>query len=457
MQEGDAPSLPPARRARARRHRFPRPCLPARAAVGAGRRHQPGRSPGRRADRELRLRPGDPLRAQAASRDDQAAALAGGQRPRRVLGLLPLREVGQALRLAARGEPGDRLASRRLQRGRPPHRDQAHPPAARAGRGRQPAGPRPPHGRGGADLELRLLGRRDVRFRAVLRLLHEARQAPQALRSHRRPPGPRPHRDVQGGRRRAGELLALMDQRRGHTGRVRRASLIACVLAAGLLAGCGSNASDERPAAPSAAAAATTPDALPPLPTKTHAKVVQPVAGGSVRSAAPSAPITDPGLEDVGPAPTGAATSGTRRTSADTATRVAVDRASALPNGVAVPPLEAPEEVKQIIEAGNIIARSPYVWGGGHGKWLDKGYDCSGSVSFALAAAGLLNGPLDSGHLAQWGRPGPGRWVTIYANAGHVFMGVAGIRFDTSGQRVTGSRWQNDGRPTAGFSVRHPE
>ena len=103
-------------------------------------------------------------------------------------------------------------------------------------------------------------------------------------------------------------------------------------------------------------------------------------------------------------------------------------------NGIALPPLEAPEEVKQIIEAGNIIARSPYVWGGGHGKWLDKGYDCSGSVSFALAAAGLLEGPMASGPLMSWGKPGKGKWVTIYTHSGHVFMVVAGIRFDTSGR-----------------------
>jgi hypothetical protein len=112
--------------------------------------------------------------------------------------------------------------------------------------------------------------------------------------------------------------------------------------------------------------------------------------------------------------------------------------------------------VKQIIEAGNVIARSPYKWGGGHGKWLDNGYDCSGSVSFALAAAGLLDGPLASGPLMGWGKPGKGEWVTIYSNPGHVFMEVAGIRFDTSGQRVTGSRWQNDMRSTAGFVARHP-
>jgi hypothetical protein len=245
-----------------------------------------------------------------------------------------------------------------------------------------------------------------------------------------------------------------MRDRRRHTARVRRGSLIVCALVAGLLSGCG-GASDERAAtSAAAAAAAATPDGLPPLPTKTHAKVVQPVAGAGLPAA--SAPVADPGLQDVGPAPTDAATSGTKRTSADTGTRVALDRASALPNGVAVPPLEAPEEVKQIIEAGNIIARSPYVWGGGHGKWLDKGYDCSGSVSFALAAAGLLNGPLDSGHLAHWGKAGPGKWVTIYANSGHVFMEVAGIRFDTVARAVTGSRWANGGRTTSGFAVRHP-
>jgi hypothetical protein len=112
--------------------------------------------------------------------------------------------------------------------------------------------------------------------------------------------------------------------------------------------------------------------------------------------------------------------------------------------------------VRQIIEAGNAIARTPYLWGGGHGKWLDKGYDCSGSVSFVLAAAGLLGGPLDSGHLMSWGQPGKGRWVTIYANAGHVFLEVAGIRFDTGAQSVTGSRWASDGRSTAGFVARHP-
>ena len=114
-------------------------------------------------------------------------------------------------------------------------------------------------------------------------------------------------------------------------------------------------------------------------------------------------------------------------------------------------PLESPDAVRAIIEAGNTIARAPYLWGGGHGKWQDKGYDCSGSVSFALASAGLLNAPLDSGRLMSWGPAGRGKWVTIYTNPHHVFLEVAGIRFDTSGQRVNGSRWQQAMRPTGGL------
>jgi cell wall-associated NlpC family hydrolase len=135
---------------------------------------------------------------------------------------------------------------------------------------------------------------------------------------------------------------------------------------------------------------------------------------------------------------------------------VALVSADVLENGIALPPLEAPEEVRRIIEAGNAIARTPYKWGGGHGRWLDTGYDCSGSVSFALASAGLLAGPLDSGRLMSWGSPGPGRWITIWSNPGHVFLVVAGVRFDTSGTRVTGSRWQASMRSTAGFVARHP-
>jgi cell wall-associated NlpC family hydrolase len=125
-------------------------------------------------------------------------------------------------------------------------------------------------------------------------------------------------------------------------------------------------------------------------------------------------------------------------------------------DGTASPPIEAPPAVQDVIHAGNMISNSPYVWGGGHGRWLDRGYDCSGSVSFALFAGGLLSSPLTSGSFMGWGKPGPGRWITIYANGGHVYMQVAGLRFDTSGRTRLGSRWQPDLRSGGGFAVRHP-
>ena len=127
------------------------------------------------------------------------------------------------------------------------------------------------------------------------------------------------------------------------------------------------------------------------------------------------------------------------------------------PDGTASPPIEAPAVVQEVIHAGNMISNSPYKWGGGHGRWLDDGYDCSGSVSFALFAGGLLGSPLTSGGFINWGERGPGRWITIYTNPGHVYMVVAGLRFDTSGRSGRlGSRWQAAMRPGSGFVVRHP-
>jgi cell wall-associated NlpC family hydrolase len=131
--------------------------------------------------------------------------------------------------------------------------------------------------------------------------------------------------------------------------------------------------------------------------------------------------------------------------------------ASVQPDGSAVAPVDAPNVVAAVIQAGNAIARTPYKWGGGHGAWADSGYDCSGSVSFALAGAGLLSSPLDSTGFERWGAAGPGRWITVYANAGHAFMVVAGLRFDTSGRSgPRGTRWQPAMRSTAGFVARHP-
>lgn len=128
-------------------------------------------------------------------------------------------------------------------------------------------------------------------------------------------------------------------------------------------------------------------------------------------------------------------------------------------NGRAAVPRGAPRRVQAIIAAANRIVGKPYKWGGGHAKLNDTGYDCSGTVSFALIKSGLLSYPLVSGSFARWQVKGPGRWVTIYANAGHVYLEVAGLRLDTSSvgdNAGKGVRW----RPVIGkrprFAVRHP-
>jgi hypothetical protein len=131
-------------------------------------------------------------------------------------------------------------------------------------------------------------------------------------------------------------------------------------------------------------------------------------------------------------------------------------RAKVLRDGTAVAPEDAPQVVQRVILAANEIAKFPYKWGGGHGAWRDSGYDCSGSVSFALAGAGLLDRPLASGGFMEWGDEGPGEWITIYANPGHVFMVVAGLRFDTSGRGRAGTRWQEAPRSVRGSAVSHP-
>lgn len=125
-------------------------------------------------------------------------------------------------------------------------------------------------------------------------------------------------------------------------------------------------------------------------------------------------------------------------------------------DGTATAPASAPQTVKDIIAAGNQIASAPYVYGGGHGSFsaTQSGYDCSGSLSFALHGADLLSAPRDSTGLESFGSAGAGQWVTIYANAGHTFLRIAGIRFDTSGANP--SRWQTSARSSSGYVVRHP-
>ncbi len=125
--------------------------------------------------------------------------------------------------------------------------------------------------------------------------------------------------------------------------------------------------------------------------------------------------------------------------------------------GLAVAPAGAPPAIKAVIAAANKIAFKPYIYGGGHGSWNDRGYDCSGSVSYALHGGGLLSQTEDSGQLESYGSKGAGRWITIWANSGHVYMYVAGLRFDTGAQSSTGgSRWTAAAQSNAGYVERHP-
>jgi len=224
----------------------------------------------------------------------------------------------------------------------------------------------------------------------------------------------------------------------------RLAPLLLALAAAGALgtSGCGSDAAS----AGAAASRASAPQAVDRL--KPHPRAIDPSAGIPAgrsgvlarESASLPRPQTDAEIRRE------LAASGIPSGATATLTR----------NGLAVAPLDAPPTVQAVIQAGNQIARLPYRYGGGHATWVDTAYDCSASISFAFAAAGLITAPMVSGQLAQWGAPGPGKWITIFANGGHTFMFVAGLRFDTGGLGATGSRWQASTRSTAGFAERHP-
>jgi NlpC/P60 family len=122
----------------------------------------------------------------------------------------------------------------------------------------------------------------------------------------------------------------------------------------------------------------------------------------------------------------------------------------------AIAPAGAPPEVVDAIAAANRITRKPYKWGGGHGRWRDSGYDCSGTVSYVLHAAGLLKVARDSSGLMSYGERGKGEWITIYAHGGHAYVVIAGLRFDTSGRGESGPRWRLEPRRGGGFVKRHP-
>ena len=130
---------------------------------------------------------------------------------------------------------------------------------------------------------------------------------------------------------------------------------------------------------------------------------------------------------------------------------------SILLTGIALPPPDAPQAVKDVVNNANMIVGRPYVWGGGHASFYSNSYDCSGAVSFALFGGGMIPRPLTSSELEGWGAPGPGKWITVYANAGHTFAEIAGLRWDTVGdEQGTGPRWHIASASPDGFVVRHP-
>ena len=131
-----------------------------------------------------------------------------------------------------------------------------------------------------------------------------------------------------------------------------------------------------------------------------------------------------------------------------------------LVRGRAIAPADAPPAVKKVIAAANKIRTKPYIYGGGHGRWWDSGYDCSGAVSFALHGGSLIDTPMPSGSLSDWGSGGKGRWITVYANGGHAYAVIAGLRWDTAGNTSgTGPRWHKSLRAAASgpFTARHPD
>jgi hypothetical protein len=140
------------------------------------------------------------------------------------------------------------------------------------------------------------------------------------------------------------------------------------------------------------------------------------------------------------------------------AVRTSANCGASLSGGRAIAPRGAPLAVRQAIAAANQLRGRPYDWGGGHVSFLSRGYDCSGAVSYVLHAAGLLDQTMVSGQLAYWGEPGMGRWITVYANDQHVFMVIAGLRFDTRDDPpgVTGPRWKRGKVDVSRFTARHP-
>ncbi|MGO9819771.1 MAG: hypothetical protein ACLPTJ_03835 [Solirubrobacteraceae bacterium] len=231
---------------------------------------------------------------------------------------------------------------------------------------------------------------------------------------------------------------------------MRRATIAAmCACAVGVC-GCGEQAAGSSRSATSSAGEVL----------HAHPQVIEPVAGAA---AAASQPAGDTAGVSVGPVssslPQPMSESAVRQQLAESGMTASANQATLTPSGLAIAPIDAPAAVQEVIAAGNEIAKLPYRYGGGHLTYEDTAYDCSGSISYVFAAAHLLDHTVVSGQLMNWGDPGPGKWITIFANAGHVFMYVAGLRFDTVALAETGDRWSArpaDEPDLSSFAVRHP-
>ena len=154
--------------------------------------------------------------------------------------------------------------------------------------------------------------------------------------------------------------------------------------------------------------------------------------------------------------PSGGASPRTPQAQSETAPPRAPGTATLLPNGKAKPPAGAPAAVKRALRAGNRIQGKPYRFGGGHTRWEDDAYDCSGASSYVLRGIGGLRSPLDSTGFMRWGEPGAGRWITTYANPNHMYVVIAGLRLDTGSGGQKGPRWRATVRPPGNFTARHP-
>ncbi len=237
----------------------------------------------------------------------------------------------------------------------------------------------------------------------------------------------------------------------GHPRSHAARALFAGATAALALAGCGSSSAARHSASGSRPPTATVP--------KAHPHAVEPVAGAGSSTLPKVATVkidTHPGGSSLA-RPTSLVD--VRRELRQSGMSASPNQGTLTSNLLAVAPVDAPAAVQEVIAAGNQISHLPYIWGGGHMTYEDTGYDCSGSLSYVLAAAGLLDTTMTSGELMHWGDAGPGKWITVFASPGHTFMYVAGLRFDTVALAESGSRWSNrsaDEPDLSSFVDRHP-